>query len=430
MKIDEYLRRFTELHPKSIDLSLDRIRRLLNKLGDPQKRLPPVVHVAGTNGKGSVVANLRAILGQAGRRTHCYTSPHLVRFHERMRLPSGLIDDDSLETLFDECVAANGDDSITFFEITTVAALLAFSREPADYVLLEVGLGGRLDTTNVSETTVLSVITPISYDHQRFLGETLTEIAGEKAGILRTNTPALIAPQPGEVSEAIVAVGKTVGAPLFLYGRDWSSETGPAQTVTLGENSLKLGGHALPGAHQETNAAVSAAAALLLNDSAVDSEAIRQGIATATWPARLQKLSPGPLRDLLPQDAELWLDGGHNEAAAAAQARWIAEQGSDGRATYAIVGMMQTKNPATFLTKLLAGTSKIWCVSIPGEEKSMAANDLTELAESVGFAAHPADSVATALAQIAREDPRARVLICGSLYLAGTVLSANGETVV
>jgi dihydrofolate synthase / folylpolyglutamate synthase len=430
LKIDDYLRRFTELHPKSIDLSLDRIRPLLSKLGDPQKGLPPVVHVAGTNGKGSVVANLRAILVQAGRQAHCYTSPHLVRFHERIRLPSGLIDDDSLEVLFDECVAANGDDPITFFEITTVAALLAFSRQPADYVLLEVGLGGRLDTTNVSETTVLSVITPISYDHQRFLGDTLTEIAREKAGILRTGTPALIAPQPGEVAEAIVAVGKTVGSPLFMHGRDWTSDAGPPQTVTLGENSLKLGGHSLPGAHQETNAAVAAAAVLLLNDSAVNADAIRRGIATATWPARLQKLGPGPLRNLLPKDAELWLDGGHNEAAATAQAQWIIDQESDGRTTYAIVGMMQTKNPATFLTNLHAGTSRVWCVSVPGEEKGIAAKDLSELAQSVGFVAHPADGVAAALAQIAREDRRARVLICGSLYLAGTVLSTNGEMVV
>lgn len=430
MKIDDYLRRFTELHPKSIDLSLGRIRQLLSKLGDPQKRLPPIVHVAGTNGKGSVVANLRAILGQAGRQVHCYTSPHLIRFHERIRLPSGLIDDDSLEALFDECVAANGDDLVTFFEITTVAALLVFSRQPADYVLLEVGLGGRLDTTNVSETTVLSVITPISYDHQRFLGETLAEIAREKAGILRASTPALIAPQPDEVTDAIVAVGQAVGAPLFLHGRDWSSDGGPSQTLTLGDNSLHLDGHSLPGAHQETNAAVAAAAALLLNDSAIDSDAIRRGIATATWPARLQQLGSGPLRNLLPKDTELWLDGGHNEAAATAQAQWIAGQESDGRTTYAIVGMMQTKDPEAFLTNLRAGTSKVWCVSVPGEEKAIAATHLAELAHGVGFVAYPADNVAAALTQIAQEDPRARVLICGSLYLAGTVLRANGESVV
>jgi dihydrofolate synthase / folylpolyglutamate synthase len=430
LKIDEYLRRFTELHPKSIDLSLDRIRRLLGKLGDPQKTLPPVVHVAGTNGKGSVVANLRAILAEAGRKAHCYTSPHLVRFYERIRLPSGLIDDDSLEALFDECVAANGSDSITFFEITTVAALLAFSRQPADYVLLEVGLGGRLDTTNVSETTVLSVITSISYDHQRFLGETLTEIAGEKAGIFRPNIPALIAPQPREVTDALVTAGKTVGTPLFLHGRDWSSRAGPPQIVSLGENLVELGEHSLPGAHQETNAAVAASAALLLNDAAIGANAIRRGIATATWPARLQKLGPGPLRNILPQDSELWLDGGHNEAAATVQAEWIAGQGGDGRPTVAIVGMMQTKDPTAFLTNLRAGPSKVWCVTVPGEEKALAAKDLAELAQGVGFVAQPADSVAAALAQIAQEDPRARVLICGSLYLAGTVLSANGETVV
>ena len=430
LKIDDYLRRFTELHPKSIDLSLDRIRQLLSKLGDPQKRLPPIVHVAGTNGKGSVVANLRAIMGQAGRQAHCYTSPHLIRFHERIRLPSGLIDDDSLEALFDECVAANGGDLITFFEITTVAALLAFSREPADYVLLEVGLGGRLDTTNVSETTVLSVITPISCDHQRFLGETLAEIAREKAGVLRASTPALIAPQPDEVTDAIVAIGQSLPAPLFLYGRDWSFDGGPLRSVTLGNHSLHLNGHSLPGTHQETNAAVAAAAALLLKDSAIDAGAIRRGIATAIWPARLQQLGSGPLRNLLPRDTELWLDGGHNEAAANAQAQWIAGQKDDGRTTYAIVGMMQTKDSEAFLTNLRAGTSRVWCVSVPGEERAVTAKDLAELAQGVGFVSYPAENVAAALTQIGQEDPRARVLICGSLYLAGAVLSANGESVV
>jgi len=429
LKIDDYLQRFTELHPKSIDLSLDRIRRLLHKLGDPQKILPPVIHVAGTNGKGSVVANLRAILTQAGRRTHCYTSPHLIRFNERIRLPSGLIEDDQLEALFDECVAANGDDPITFFEITTVTALLAFAREPADYVLLEVGLGGRLDTTNVSETTCLSVITPISYDHQRFLGETLTEIAGEKAGVLRPGIPAVIAPQPKEAMAAIVNAGQTTGATILAHDRDWSFDHGPPPTVSVGKTTLEIGPSALLGKHQEVNAAVAATAAICLEDQAIGAEAIRRGLATTDWPARLHRLQPGPLRDILPRDAELWLDGGHNEAAAVVQAEWIARQNEDDRPTYAIIGMMQTKDPSTFLEKLVAAITDVWCVPIPSEDKAIPANELATIATAVGFVAHTADSVTTALSQIATHSPRARVLICGSLYLAGSVLSANGESV-
>ncbi|MEK9945467.1 MAG: folylpolyglutamate synthase/dihydrofolate synthase family protein [Alphaproteobacteria bacterium] len=429
MKIDDYLQRFTQLHPKSIDLSLDRIRRLLDRLGNPQKGLPPVVHVAGTNGKGSVVAYLRAILAQAGRRAHCYTSPHLVRFNERIRLPSGLIADDMLEGLFDECVAANGDEPITFFEITTVAALLAFSREPADYVLLEVGLGGRLDTTNVSETTQLSVITPISYDHQRFLGETLAEIAHEKAGILRAGVPTLVAPQPDEAEAAIIHAARKIGAPLVLHGRDWRYDVGPPPTAIYDDFAVDLRSIALPGVHQQTNAAVAAVAARLLDDDAIDRTAIQRGLKAAAWPARLQRLGPGPLRDLLPEEAELWLDGGHNAAAATVQAQWLASHGHDGHAPHVIIGMMQTKDPTRFLANLRAGAATAWCVPIPGEEKAIPASELATLAHQAGFTAHRADSVADALRQIGRIESQARVLICGSLYLAGTVLRANGEAV-
>lgn len=429
MKIDDYLQRFTQLHPKSIDLSLDRIHRLLDRLGNPQKALPPVVHVAGTNGKGSVVAFLRAILAQAGRRVHCYTSPHLVRFNERIRLPSGLIADDVLEGLFDECVAANGDDPITFFEITTVAALLAFSREPADYVLLEVGLGGRLDTTNVSETTQLSVITPISYDHQRFLGETLAEIAREKAGILRPGVPVLVAPQPGEAETAIVETARKTGATVVLHARDWRYDAGPPPTATFDDFVVDLSTTALPGAHQKINAAVAAVAARLLNDEAIDLATIQRGLKAASWPARLQRLGPGPLRDLLPKGAELWLDGGHNAAGAEVQAQWLADHDHDGHPPYVVIGMMQTKDPAGFLANLRAGAATAWCVPIPGEEKAIPARELVALAHRAGFTAHGAGSVADALRQIGRLENPARVLICGSLYLAGSVLRANGETV-
>jgi len=429
VKIDEFLLRFTQLHPKSIDLSLGRISRLLDRLGDPQRELPPVVHVAGTNGKGSVVADLRAILEHAGRRVHCYTSPHLMRFNERIRLATGLIEDRELEALFDECDRANGSEPITFFEITTVAAFLAFSRHPADYVLLEVGLGGRLDTTNVCETTALSVITPISYDHQRFLGDTLDAIAREKAGIMRQDVPTIVAPQPDEAMTAIAAVAETVRSPLYVHGRDWSYDSGPPLQVRLGDCAYAVGPLALTGAHQQANASLAAAAALLLRDPAVDPTALSSGLAAATWPARLQRLETGALRDLLPTDAELWLDGGHNEGAATVLADWIAANATDGRATHAIIGMMQTKDAARFFSNLRGKPAQVLCVPIPGEENAFAPDDIVALAVAAGLNARPCDSVAAALSLVARADARPRVLICGSLYLAGTVLRANGNTI-
>lgn len=430
MKIDEFLLRFTQLHPKSIDLSLERIGRLLHRLGDPQRTLPPVVHVAGTNGKGSVVADLRAILECAGRRVHCYTSPHLLRFNERIRLTTGLIEDRELEALFDECDSANGADPITFFEITTVAAFLAFSRHPADYVLLEVGLGGRLDTTNVCETTALSVITPISYDHQRFLGDTLDAIAREKAGIMRQGIPAIVGPQPLEAQTAIAAVAQSVGAPLYVHGRDWSYADDPPLRVRLGDVDYAMGSLALAGAHQHVNAGLAAASALLLGDPAIDRAALAGGLAAAVWPARLQRLDTGSLRNLLPDDADLYLDGGHNEGAATVLADWIAANAPDGRATYAVIGMMKTKDAARFFTNLRGTPAQILCVPIPGEENAFAPEEIANLASAAGLSARPCESVAAALSVVARTDSRPRVLICGSLYLAGTVLRENGNTIV
>lgn len=427
MKIDDYLLRFTRLHPKSIDLSLDRIRRLLHRLGDPQRKVPPVIHVAGTNGKGSTVAYLRAILNAAGRRVHAYTSPHLIRFNERIRLPDGLITDAELEALFDECDHVNGDAPITFFEITTVAALLAFSRHPADYLLLEVGLGGRLDTTNVSETTVLSIITAISYDHQRFLGDTLTDIAGEKAGVMRPGVPVITAPQEAEAAARLERAARDVGAKLYAHGEAWHFDPGPSLSVRLGNATKTVGDIALPGAHQTQNAALAVAAAALLDDPNIDNDALRRGLAEATWPARLQRLDDGPLRALLPEAATLWVDGGHNEGAGRALGHWVADDNA--AHTHLIVGMMQTKDATRFLQGAAATARHIHCVPVPGEERAFTAADLAEQAKSVSLPATAHDSIAAALKQVATDDPRARVLICGSLYLAGHVLHENGFAV-
>jgi dihydrofolate synthase/folylpolyglutamate synthase len=429
LKIDDYLQRFTLLHPKSIDLSLDRIWRLLRRLGDPQRSLPPTIHVAGTNGKGSVVAYLRAILESAGKRAHCYTSPHLVRFNERIRLPDGLISDGELEALFEECDRANGGEPITFFEITTVAAFLAFARHPADYLVMEVGLGGRLDTTNTSETTVLSVITPISYDHQRFLGDTLGQIAREKAGIMRAGVPVILAPQPPEAASALEAAADAIGALALRHGREWTFDAGPPLALTLQGRHLELGPLSLPGPHQNENASLAAAAALMLGDPAIDEPALRAGLAGAYWPARLQRLDQGPLRDLLPDNAELWLDGGHNESAGQALATWIDSGASDRRRFHVIVGMMETKDAIRFFRALGHSVRDILCVTIPDEAKAFPAEEIARQAKSAGLHPTSCANVADALRRIAAADPDPRVLICGSLYLAGSVLRENGPAV-
>lgn len=430
MKIDDYLQHFTRLHPKSIDLSLDRIWRLLHRLGDPQRTLPPVIHVAGTNGKGSVVAYLRAMLEGAGKRVHCYTSPHLVRFNERIRLSGRLIDDAALERLFEECDRVNAGAPITFFEMTTVAAFLAFARHPADYAILEVGLGGRLDTTNTSETTVLSVVTSISLDHQRFLGNTLDAIAREKAGIFRPDVPAVAASQPDEVAAALVDESGRRGARLMREGRDWSwRRDGGAAHVHAAGRTASFTAPSLPGAHQWENAAVAAAAALVLGDDGVPPGAIARGIASAAWPARLQRLDEGPLRALLPPGAELWLDGGHNPSAAQALAAWLDERSGDGRPAFLVVGMMQARDPRDFLACFRGRAVHVAAVAVPGEEKSHDADELAAAAASVGLESSPCEDLRIAFERIARTGAAPRVLICGSLYLAGEVLRRNGPAI-
>ncbi|MDA0997286.1 MAG: bifunctional folylpolyglutamate synthase/dihydrofolate synthase, partial [Proteobacteria bacterium] len=319
---DAILERLLALHPKLVDLSLGRVERILDALGHPERQLPPVVHITGTNGKGSVIAFLRAMLEDAGYRVHVYISPHLTRFHERIRLSGDLISEPELEETLAHCERINAGQSITFFEITTAAAFVAFARTPADIVLLENGLGGRLDATNVVARPLATAITQVSLDHQNFLGDTLAKIAFEKAGIVKAGVPCVLAPQPDEALDVIRAHAAAVPAPLFEYERDWEAvRTLDGLTVRVGGETLNLPAPNLPGPHQTTNAGQAVALALTLDGFELSDANIAAGVANAEWPARLQRLKWGPAIDAVPADWEVWLDGGHNPAAGETVAR-------------------------------------------------------------------------------------------------------------
>jgi dihydrofolate synthase/folylpolyglutamate synthase len=409
------------LHPKIIDLTLDRMWHLLGALGHPERALPPVVHIAGTNGKGSTLAMLRAGLEAAGQSVHAYTSPHLARFHERIRLAGTLISEDHLAVVLDECMHANGDTPITYFEITTAAALLAFSRTSADFTLLEVGLGGRLDSTNVIDNPALTIITPISYDHPQFLGETIPEIATEKAGILKRGIPCVVGPQPEDALDVIETRAARLGAPLLAHGQHWHVTEERGRLIYQDETGLlDLPLPNLIGAHQIQNAG--AAIAALRHLSHVE-PTIEAAITRAHWPARLQRLHTGPLIDAAP-DAELWLDGGHNAAAGAALAEALTRLPK--RPTHLICGMLKTKDATGYMRALTAAANSLTAVTIPGETATLSAEATCAAARDSGFTAHTADSVLHAISAITAHTPNARILVCGSLYLAGHVLRENG----
>ncbi|AFO92815.1 bifunctional folylpolyglutamate synthase/dihydrofolate synthase [Phaeobacter inhibens] len=417
---DAILARMMALHPKIIDLTLDRVWRLLAALDNPQDKLPPVIHLAGTNGKGSTQAMIRAGLEGGGKSVHAYTSPHLARFHERIRLAGELISEQHLSEVLDECYAKNGGENITYFEITTVAGLLAVSRMPADYTLLEVGLGGRLDATNVI-TPEVSVITPISIDHEQFLGNTLAKIAAEKAGIIKRGVPVVVGPQPDEAMEVIEATAARLGAPLIAYGQHWHVWEERGRLVFQDEAGLlDLPLPALLGAHQIQNAG---AALAVLRHMGADEAACEAAMTNAEWPARMQKLKTGPLVDVAPE-AELWLDGGHNAAAGLALAKVLA--GLPARPTHLICGMLNTKDVSGYMAPLAPHVESLTAISIPDEVNTLSAEETEAAAKSVGIAAGTAESTIAGLQAIIAKDPHARVLICGSLYLAGHILRDNG----
>jgi dihydrofolate synthase/folylpolyglutamate synthase len=400
---------------------LGRVERLLSVLGNPERKIPPVVHIAGTNGKGSTQAMIRAGLEAGGDRVHAYTSPHLARFHERIRLAGELISEPALTALLDECVTANGPDEITFFEITTCAAFLAFARVPADWTLLEVGLGGRLDATNVVDRPLLTIITPVSLDHQAFLGDTVAAIAGEKAGIIKRGVPVVVGPQSDEGLAVIEAKAARMGAPVLAFGQHWHVAEDRGRLVFQDESGLlDLPLPNLPGPHQIQNAGAAIAALRALGR---DEAACEAAVTRAYWPARMQRLRQGPLVDAAPK-VELWLDGGHNPAGGEAVAATLARMPA--RETHLVCGMLNTKDVTGYMTPLAPHVTRLHAVSIPGEKNTLPAEVTRDAARAAGIDAVTAGSVAEAIATIAAKAPDARVLICGSLYLAGTVLRENG----
>ena len=416
------------LHPKVIDLSLDRVETLLERLGNPERQLPPIIHVAGTNGKGSLIAFLRAMLEAAGHRVHVYISPHLISFNERIRLAGKLIDNNALSNVLEECEKLNAGEPITYFEITTAAAFLAFSRTDADVVLLETGLGGRLDATNVIDSPALTIITPVSLDHQQFLGDTLKEIITEKVGIVKPGVPCLSAKQERREERNFCKLVEEAGAQLAIEGKDWSvRKTVDGMAFDSNMDGVRVSRDfpvpALSGSHQLRNAGLAIAALDRLPGFDIHDSAIALGLRSVKWPARLQRLTRGPLIDKLPDGWELWLDGGHNGAAG----KMVSKHARSWRdkPLHMIFGMLNSKNPGDFLGHLEGRLGLFRGIAIPGEENTFSAQEVTAEALSLRMDGALAVSVEAALDDIIRQKEFARVLIAGSLYLAGTILKEN-----
>ena len=424
-RTDAILKRLTTLYPRFSDLSLERQYRLLAQLGNPQLSLPPVIHVAGTNGKGSTVAYLRAFLEAAGKRVHVFTSPHLVHFNERIRLAGKLVGTRELNTALEHVEQVNAGQPITQFEITTSAALTLFAATPADYLLLEVGLGGDFDSTNVIDHPLGTIITPVDFDHQKWLGYSIAEIASHKAGILKRGAPAVIGRQRDEGLAEIERAARKLGVTPFVQGRDYDGYAQDGRLVYQDEDGLlDLPPPALVGHHQFDNAALAVAAARHFRLPVSEAE-LAEGLRAVTWPARIQPLR-GRLRDTLPAAAELWLDGAHNAHGAAALALSLEEMNAARpRPLVLIVGMMNTRPPADFLEQFRALAPRVLTLTIPGEPNAHPAQFVAAEGRRIGFDATACRSLGPALAA-ATGVANARVVICGSLYLGGYVLARNG----
>jgi dihydrofolate synthase/folylpolyglutamate synthase len=436
---DAVLKRLLSLHPKKIDLALDRVLRLLSALGNPQLRLPPVIHVAGTNGKGSACAFARAMLEAQGLKVHVHTSPHLVRFHERIRIAGKLISEEALVSLLEEVEQINADREITFFEITAAAMFLAFSRYQADATVLEVGLGGTYDATNVVPNPAMTVIQPVSMDHREFLGNDLAGIAAEKAGIIKKGSPLVVGPQNEIARHVILRQADRMGVLVFEFGQDFAARQEHGRMVYEDEvGLLDLPLPRLVGRHQIENAGVAIAA--LRHAGPLPNamrwgqdQAIERGLAAVEWPARLQRLQKGPLVSAAPKGAEVWLDGGHNPHGAEAVSRAMADMEEHGeRPLYLICGMLANKDALGYLQAFNGLARHVVTVAIPGEASSLGAGSLYDVARRAGLDSAPAEDLDDAMLQVTAwtrlddQDTPPRILICGSLYLAGKVLSENG----
>ena len=432
--IDAIVTRLTALHPKRIDLSLGRVQRLLGALDHPEQKLPPVIHVAGTNGKGSAIAFLRAIMEAAGRRVHTYTSPHLVRFNERFRIGAPgkgrLVSDSELIAAMEECERANSDAPITVFEITTAAGLLLFARHPADVLLMEVGLGGRLDATNVVDNPLATIITRISIDHVDFLGSSLERIAAEKAGILKRGVPAIVASQSRDALAVIERQAGKLGARLKIAGEDWTATEERGRLVYQDEEGLlDLSPPRLYGRHQFENAGLAIATLRTVKRFAIPPAAYDAGMVKADWPARLHRLGQGRLVERAPAGSELWLDGGHNPDGGRAIAAALADlEERVSRPLVLIVGMLASKDCKGFLNNFSGLARRTIAVPIPTAEKGLSAEAVADAARAIGLSATSRDSLAEALEAARKLDlePAPRILITGSLYLAGEALRENG----
>lgn len=424
---DGILMRLLELHPKIIDLSLDRMHRILAKLGNPERHVPPVIHIGGTNGKGSTLAMLRAMMEAAGLKVHTYTSPHLVKFHERIRVAGELIAEADLSALLGECEIANGGAPITFFEITTAAAFLAFSRTPADYLLLEVGLGGRLDATNVIANPKACCITSIGLDHQQYLGETIELIAREKAGIIKRAVPCIVGAMPEAARSTIESIAERVDAPLVIAGQEWDCYPQHGRMVFQDRDGLlDLPLPALPGPHQIGNAGNAIAVLRALKDDRITDVEIAHGLKNVTWPARLQRLKGGALSVLIDDQSELWLDGGHNADAGMVLADAL--EAMPQKPLVVIWGMLNTKDATQFFKPLATLADHVVTLAIPGEANAISADVLADTVRKLGTAATPATGIENAVRQASQVKPAARILVCGSLYLAGHVLAAEEQS--
>ena len=430
-KSDAVLARLMGLHPKKIDLSLDRMHAVLHALGNPQNKLPPVIHIAGTNGKGSTTATLRAIAEAAGHRVHVYTSPHLVRFAERIRVAGKIIDEEYLTELLERCERATMGRPITFFEITTAAALVAFAETPADLCILEVGLGGRLDATNVVDKPAAVGITPVSIDHEQFLGSSLEGIAAEKAGIIKPHVPCVVGFQPKGAHKSIQRAAEKAGITPYYFNETWHAEGKPDGGFLYEDwkTVLDLPNPNLVGDHQILNASMAIALAHAQKAVSIPDAAIKAGLGWVRWPARLQNLSGSNLHGLLPEGSDLWLDGGHNPAAARVLKSYLRTLDPVERSITLILGMMGTKDAEGFLKPLTGILEQVIAVDIPGEKGAANPSFLAGTATDLGISGVLAKDVRSALAAIAEKANPMRppfVLIGGSLYLAGRVLKDSG----